>query len=95
MSERAHLLDLMEETAQAVSHLGVLLREQARLLRTEQDTGDALLSYEDAAARLDVSKKTVTRLVRAKQLAVVMVGARRPKVAGASLSAYMERRRVA
>ena len=94
MTDRAALLDVMDKTAQAVSDLGVLLRQQARLLRSEEQTGEQLLSFKAVADQLEVSVKTVRRLVRDGKLGTERIG-RQQRVPQTSLDAYRRTRRSA
>lgn len=89
MSSRAAIL---HEIGNALSAAGVLLRELAATEQAQEKAGEELVSYAEAARRLDCSTDTVARLVNSKQLAVVRVR-RRPKVTVSSIEAYGERRR--
>lgn len=94
MSDRDSLLELMERTAQGVSDLGVLLRENVRLLRAEREAGDKLLTIAQACKALNCGRTLLASLIAKKQIATTKVG-KRPRVYLSSLNAYDQRRRTA
>jgi excisionase family DNA binding protein len=94
MSDRDALLELMERTAASVSALGVLLRDQARLLRAEREAGEKLLTKKQACQEMNCGRTLLDSLIARGQIRTTKVG-KRPRVPLSSIAAYIERRRTA
>ena len=87
------LAAICRRAGQALSDLGVALREIAATAEAEREEGQ-LLTYRQARERLAIGETKLKELVRRGDLATTLVG-RRPRVTLASILAYLERRRVA